>query len=177
MKSVLIPQPQQSLELPERCVDHLSLPPGLCVVLKVRQVVPDLYQHSLGVAVGVDDREVTHEAALQVTGDVGPGHEARVLEDLPEDLVNVADAAGTQLPPYILVAQRPLGHDVVTEPAAGGAHSVAPGVVGGAEAVAELVNEGVLRVGQVQPRPLVLEREQAGVEADVTVRVIECAKT
>ena len=157
MKGVLIPQPQQSLELPERGVDHFPLPPRLRVVLEVRQVVPDLYQHPLSVAVGVDDREVTHEAALEVAGDVGPGHEARMLEDLPEDLVNVADAAGAQLPPHVLVAQRALGHDVVTEPAARGAHHVAPGVVGGAEAVAELVDEGVLTIGQAQPRPLMLE--------------------
>ena len=177
MKNILIPQPQQSLELPERGVDHLPLPPCLSVVLEIRQVVPDLYQHPLGVTVGVNDREVAHQAALEVAGDVGPGHEARVLEDLAKDLVNVADAAGTQLSPHVLIAQRSLGHDVVTESAARGAHYVVLGIVGSAEAVAELVDEGVLRVCQAQPCPLVLEGEQTGVEADVTVRVIECAET
>ena len=100
-----------------------------------------------------------------------------MLEDLTENLVNVADAARTQLPPHVLIAQRSLGHDVVTKSAARGAHHVILGVVGGAEAVAELVDEGVLRVCQVQPCPLVLEGEKAGVEADVTVVIIECAET
>ena len=177
MKDVFIPKPQQSLELPERGVDHLPLPPGLRVVLEVRQVVPDLYEHPLGVAVRVDDRKVAHETALEVAGDVGPGHEARVLEYLAKDLVNVPDAAGAQLPPHVLVAQRALAHDVVTVSAARGAHHVVPGVVGGAEAVAELVYEGVLTVRQPQPGPLMLEGEQASVEADVTVGVIERAES
>ena len=100
-----------------------------------------------------------------------------MLEDLTENLGNVADAARTQLPPHVLIAKRSLGHDVVTKSAARGAHHVAPGVVGGAEAVAELVYKGVLRVCKVKPRPLVLEGEEASVEPDVTVRVIECAET
>ena len=71
---------QDSLELPEDCVDDLLLPPCLCVVLEICEIVIDLIQHALSVTIRIDEWQIRHKTSIKTASYIIPSQKTRIFK-------------------------------------------------------------------------------------------------